>query len=82
MSQISIPIKVNLPENWKDLILERIKQDGDWQLVTRCKDCKHGQCHNPDGTRICEALDDLPMNEDDFCSKAEPWKGEADVGDK
>ena len=52
------------------------------QQIIRCKDCKHGQCHNPDGTRICGEFDDATMHDEDFCSRAEPWKGEADVGDK
>lgn len=28
MAQISLPIQVNLPDNWIDLVIERIKQDG------------------------------------------------------
>lgn len=41
MAQLTVPINVNLPENWLDLVTERVKQDGDYVLVTRCKDCKH-----------------------------------------
>ena len=41
MAQLTVPINVNLPENWLDLVIERVKQDGDYVLVTRCKDCKH-----------------------------------------
>ena len=39
MANISIPITINLPDDWKEQILERVKQDGDWVLVIRCKDC-------------------------------------------
>ena len=41
MANISIPITINLPDDWKEQILERVKQDGDWVLVTRCEDCEN-----------------------------------------
>lgn len=41
MVGITVPIKIDLPENWVDLIIERIKQDDDWAVVVRCKDCVH-----------------------------------------
>jgi len=40
VASISVPITVNLPDDWKEQILERIKQDDDWVCVVRCKDCK------------------------------------------
>lgn len=52
------------------------EKDPDMVKVVRCKDCKHGQCHNPDGTRICGEFDDATMHDEDFCSRAEPWKGD------
>lgn len=30
---IRLPIRVNLPDNWIDLVIERIKQDGTVQVV-------------------------------------------------
>lgn len=32
MANISVPIKIDLPDNWMDLILKRIKEDGDCEL--------------------------------------------------
>ena len=39
MAELTIPININLPEDWLEQIIERIKQDDDWVLVVRCKDC-------------------------------------------
>jgi len=40
MAKITVPIQVNLPDNWLDLVVERMKDDEDYQLVVRCKDCR------------------------------------------
>ena len=40
-TQLSVPIQVNLPDNWLDLIMERIKAEGDWALPVRCQDCRY-----------------------------------------
>ena len=62
MANISIPITINLPDDWKEQILERVKQDGDWVLVTRCEDCFwHQKCLYEQG-----------LGFDGFCSKGEP----------
>lgn len=66
MANISIPITINLPDDWKEQILERVKQDGDWVLVTRCVDCYwHQNC-----------LYEQHLGLDGFCSKGEP-KGDS-----
>lgn len=66
MANISIPITINLPDDWKEQMLERIKQDGDWVLVTRCEDCYwHQNC-----------LYEQRLGLDGFCSKGEP-KGDS-----
>ena len=68
MANISIPITINLPDDWKEQILERVKQDGDWVLVTRCKDCFwHQKCIYEQGLGL-----------DGFCSKGEPKEEEND----
>ena len=43
MAEIKIPVQINLPDDWKEQIVERLKNDPDaeWVEVTRCKDCKH-----------------------------------------
>ena len=62
MANISIPITINLPDDWKEQILERVKQDGDWVLVTRCEDCENWQRLESKHTRQtllrCNGFDD------------------------
>ena len=66
MANISIPITINLPDDWKEQILERVKQDGDWVLITRCVDCcRHQNC-----------LYEQHLGLDGFCSKGEPKEEE------
>ena len=70
MANISIPITINLPDDWKEQILERVKQDGDWVLVIRCKDCENWQTDwNPSipDRHYCAVMDSM-MKANDFCS--------------
>ena len=39
MAKMEIPITINLPDDWLDQVVERIKNDGDLVLVTRCENC-------------------------------------------
>ena len=41
MANITVPIQVNLPEDWREQIIERLKNDpeANWVRVVRCKDC-------------------------------------------
>jgi len=71
MAEIKVPIQVNLPDDWVEQIVERLKNDheSEWAQVVRCKDCKwfgendfpYTLCH-----RIVEAVED-----NDFCSYGE-----------
>ena len=73
MANISIPITINLPDDWKEQILERVKQDGDWVLVTRCEDCENWQTYwNPSipDRHYCAVMDSM-MKANDFCSYGE-----------
>ena len=70
MANISIPITINLPDDWKEQILERVKQDGDWVLVTRCKDCRHDN--------NCEIQYSAQTGDSFFCGYAEP-KGDSNA---
>lgn len=73
MANISIPITINLPDDWKEQILERIKQDGDWVLVARCEDCENWQTNwNPSipDRHYCAVMDSM-MKANDFCSYGE-----------
>lgn len=76
MASISVPIQVNLPDNWLDLIVERVKTDDDWVAVTRCKDCRHWYA-DADTGMACE-FTNMGQPEDGFCNWAEA-KGGRDV---
>lgn len=62
MAELTVPINVNLPDDWKEQILERIKQDGDWVCVIRCRDCVHM------GQGIYCKYHKIDINDDDYCS--------------
>lgn len=72
MANITVPIQVNLPEDWREQIIERLKNDpeAEWVRVVRCKDCKR----NPKDTWL-----GCPMA---HCSETQRpetawcWKGE------
>lgn len=58
MASIDIPIKVNLPDNWEEIIAEKLKQDDDYVLVTRCKDCKYRSNEDASPTQLpCMYID-------------------------
>ena len=41
MASIEFPIKVNLPDNWVDIVVEKLKKDENICMpVIRCKNCK------------------------------------------
>ena len=41
MASFEVPIKVNLPDNWVDIIVEKLKKDESICIpVIRCKNCK------------------------------------------
>ena len=66
MADITVPIQVNLPDDWVEQIVNRLRNDpeSEWVEIVRCKDCKHY-----DG-RLCGIVD-WYNTADDFCSRAE-----------
>ena len=48
MANITVPIQVNLPEDWREQIIERLKNDpeAEWVKVVRCKNCKHRESND------------------------------------
>ena len=77
MAKIKVPIQVNLPDDWVEQIVDRLRNDPDaeWVEITRCKDCKwYGRV---DKRRFYRGMDCLQKHIDtivpdrDFCSKAE-----------
>ena len=85
MANITFPIQVNLPDDWVDQIIDRLRNDpeADWVDVTRCKDCTYWMPHtqlgydedNEEYHDYCARL--IPDDEfyaftrdaDDFCSR-------------
>ena len=65
--EISVPIQVNLPEDWLEQVIERLRNDpeAEWVEIIRCKDCKWKQ-----GAECVRFADVRPWP-DDFCSRAE-----------
>lgn len=43
MANMTVPIQVNLPDDWVDQVVNRLRNDPDaeWITVVRCKDCKN-----------------------------------------
>ena len=73
--ELSYPIKVELPDDWIDKVIERMKNDPDseWVNVIKCKDCKHGSPNGEYGCRVYHyrRYETHDMKPDDFCSRAE-----------
>ncbi len=67
MAELTFPIYVNLPDDWKEQILERIKQDDDWVCVVRCRECIHVGHDIWDKGYNCK-YHKIDLNEDDYCS--------------
>ena len=67
MAKIKVPIQVNLPDDWVEQIVDRLRNDpeAEWVEVIRCKDCKWKQ-----GSECVRFAEVRPFP-DDFCSRAE-----------
>ena len=73
MASFEIPIKFNLPDDWLDKVVERIKKDGDLVLVTRCENCEYytEKENKAYSGHFCERMTEFVQPED-FCSYAKP----------
>ena len=69
MASFEVPIKVNLPDNWADIVVEKLKKDESIYFpVIRCKNCKW---FGDVGCAI-KIVDECDKpTENDFCSFAE-----------
>lgn len=70
MAEIKVPIQVNLPDDWVEQIINRLKNDpeAEWVEIVRCKDCKHrGEKPIADGRYWCELHGTFMY----YCSDAE-----------
>lgn len=66
MAELKFPINVNLPDDWVERVIERMKEDPDFILVTHCADCNRYIRHD----HRCGYWNH-GVSEDDFCSRAE-----------
>lgn len=75
MANITVPIQINLPDDWIDQVIERLANDpeSEWATVIRCKDCKW---FGDIGCAISIADDSDKPTENDFCSFAERRKND------
>ena len=74
MDNLTVPIQVNLPDNWVELVVDRLRNDpeAEWIEVTRCKECVYWeQTMNDKG--VCKDMYGFGRwwKEDDYCSHAE-----------
>ena len=71
MAEIKLPIQVNLPDDWIEQIVERLKNDPDaeWVEVIRCKDCKFWK--NQDASTRWLPCMNMQMNGHWYCGSAE-----------
>ena len=70
MAEITVPIQINLPDDWIEQIVERLRKDpeSEWVEIIRCKDCKW--FYNSGCAIWINDASDEPK-EDDYCSFAE-----------
>ena len=71
---LKLPIQVNLPDDWIEQIVNRLRNDPDaeWSEIVRCKDCRYYQDNNggyPHDDCKWNANETPDVN--DFCSGAE-----------
>ena len=71
MAEIKVPIQVNLPDDWIEQIVNRLRNDpeAEWVEIVRCKDCKHHHRDNS-GIYYC-GRNGYGWGLNDFCSDAE-----------
>ena len=74
MAEIKVPIQVNLPDDWIEQIVNRLRNDpeAEWVEIVRCKDCKHRSSYWGN----CRLLEEkyhqsVLVDGDSFCSMAE-----------
>ena len=70
MAEITVPIKIEMPDDWIEQIVNRLRNDpeAEWVEIIRCKDCKW---FNDSGCAIRIDDESDKPKEDDYCSYAE-----------
>ena len=71
---LKVPIQVNLPDDWIEQIVNRLRNDPDaeWAEIVRCKDCEYGK-QDEVGRWFCWGLGCQIGDEDGsgYCADAE-----------
>ena len=80
MAEIKVPIQVNLPDDWIEQIVNRLRNDPDaeWVEIVRCKDCKHRDPEDKKCDCGHDILWQLPRQNDWYCADAERRTDEPD----
>lgn len=94
MANLTVPIQVNLPDDWIEQVVDRLRNDpeSEWVEIVRCKECMYaptGDSVNhhlefPDDTGICpcQCLDDnwYSWKPDDnfYCGHGKMKEGETE----
>ena len=73
MANLTVPIQVNLPDNWIEQVVDRLRNDPDaeWATVVRCKDCKFSEESKIFKDYYACPIMDKNMKPNDFCSYGE-----------
>lgn len=73
MADITVPIQLNLPDDWIEQIVDRLRNDpeSEWVQIVRCKDCKYSQ---GGGYPRCNRVT-WWNGANDYCSRAERREG-------
>jgi hypothetical protein len=74
MAEIKVPIQVNLPDDWMEQIVNRLRNDpeAEWVEIVRCKDCKfYTPMNRETQTGICRLLMHQNFGDDWYCAGAE-----------
>ena len=84
MANITVPIQVNLPDDWVEQIVDRLRNDpeSEWVEIVRCKDCCHYKTSIDSFGREYKGCDfwmngrsESPCEADDYCSYAKRRAG-------
>ena len=73
MASISVPIQVNLPDDWLEQIVSRLWNDPDaeWASVVRCKNCEFSEKSKIFKDYYACSIMGKNMKPNDFCSYGE-----------
>lgn len=74
IAEIKLPIQVNLPDDWLEQIVNRLKNDpeAEWVEIIRCKNCKYRTPFRGSCKLLTEKYRQSTFVDDNgFCSMAE-----------